>query len=192
VWLLYHVLSSIQSELTNKYVFFLISWLSITVVVGAQWGDEGKGKIIDFLSQKTDYIIRFHGGNNAGHTVINSYGTFPLHLVPSGIFAKKAKTCISSGTVLDLEVLVGEISMLKKAKIVLKGRLFISPRCHVIMPYHKILDGLYEIAKGKAKTGTTGRGIGPVYADKASYNGIRLIDLLDKNNSPKNFLFSLG
>lgn len=166
--------------LTKLVVFFLITELSTTVVIGAQWGDEGKGKIIDSLARNADYIIRFHGGNNAGHTVINEFGKFPLHLVPSGIFSKKAKACISNGTVLDLQVLVDEIAMLTKAKVALKNKLFISPRCHVIMPYHKILDGLYEAAKGKAKTGTTGRGIGPVYADKASYNGIRLIDFLDK------------
>src|SRR6185369_15329600 len=117
-----------------------------------------------------DFVVRFHGGNNAGHTVINEYGKFPLHLVPSGIFAKKSHACISSGTVLDLEVLVQEIAMLSKAGVALKNKLSISPRCHVIMPYHKILDKLYEEAKGKAKTGTTGRGIGPVYADKVSYN----------------------
>ncbi len=165
--------------------------MNTTVVIGAQWGDEGKGKIIDYLSQQSDYIIRFHGGNNAGHTVINEFGTFPLHLVPSGIFSKKAKACISNGTVLDLEVLVTEIAMLTKAKIPLKNKLFISPRCHIIMPYHKILDGLYEQAKGKAKTGTTGRGIGPVYADKVSYNGIRLIDLLDKKQFSKKLAVQL-
>jgi len=153
--------------------------MAVTVIIGSQWGDEGKGKIIDFLSQNTDYVIRYHGGNNAGHTVINEFGRFPLHLVPSGIFAKKARACISSGTVLDLEVLVNEIEMLKKAKIPLTNKLFISPRCHIIMPYHKILDVLIEEAKGKGKTGTTGRGIGPVYADKVSYNGIRLIDLFE-------------
>lgn len=154
--------------------------MNTTFVIGAQWGDEGKGKIIDFLSQNADFVVRFHGGNNAGHTVINEFGKFPLHLVPSGIFAKKAHACISSGTVLDLEVLADEIAMLTKAGVSPKNKLSISPRCHVIMPYHKILDKLYEEAKGKAKTGTTGRGIGPVYADKVSYNGIRLIDFLNK------------
>lgn len=151
-----------------------------TLILGSQWGDEGKGKIIDFLSEKADYVIRFQGGNNAGHTVINKYGSFPLHLVPSGIFSK-ATACISNGTVLDLEVLAEEIAMLEKAGIKLKGRLLISPRCHVIMPYHKRLDHLYEKAKGNAKTGTTGRGIGPVYADKVSYQGIRLYDFMNKN-----------
>src|SRR5258708_3387053 len=154
-------------------------FMRASLVIGAQWGDEGKGKIADFLSSKADYVVRFNGGNNAGHTVINQYGTFPLHLVPSGIFSK-AIACITNGTVLDLEVLADEIAMLEKAGINLKGRLFISPRCHVIMPYHKLLDKLYEEVKGKAKTGTTGRGIGPVFADKVSYQGITLYDLLKK------------
>lgn len=153
--------------------------MSITLVIGSQWGDEGKGKIIDYLSKKANFVVRFHGGNNAGHTVINSYGKFPMHLIPSGIFSK-TKACISNGTVLDLEVLVQEIAMLQKAGIDLSEKLFISPRCHIIMPYHKVLDKVYEEAKGKAKTGTTGRGIGPVYADKVSYNGIRLADLQNK------------
>lgn len=150
-----------------------------SLVIGSQWGDEGKGKIADFLSAKADYVVRFNGGNNAGHTVINSYGTFPLHLVPSGIFSK-AVACITNGTVLDLAVLAEEITLLEKAGIKLKGRLLISPRCHIIMPYHKLLDKLYEEAKGKAATGTTGRGIGPVFADKVSYNGIRLFDLINR------------
>lgn len=150
------------------------------IIIGSQWGDEGKGKIIDFLSEKSDIIIRFHGGNNAGHTVVNKFGKFAMHLIPSGIFNKKAKAIIANGVILDLEVLVNEIKLLEIAGIKLKGRLFISPRCHVIMPYHKILDGLYEKARGKAKTGTTRRGIGPTYADKVSYNGIRLADFFDK------------
>lgn len=153
-----------------------------TLVIGSQWGDEGKGKIIDFLAEKSDYVVRFHGGNNAGHTVINSFGRFAMHLIPSGIFSKKTKALITNGVVLDLEVLISEIEMLEKAGISLKDRLFISPRCHLIMPYHKLLDRLYEEAKGKQKTGTTGRGIGPVHADKVSYNGIRLADLMDKKN----------
>ena len=154
--------------------------MGVNIIIGAQWGDEGKGKIIDYLSEKSDLVVRFHGGNNAGHTVINNYGKFAMHLVPSGIFNKKAKALISNGVILDLEVLVSEIEMLKKAGIKVKGRLFISPRCHVIMPYHKILDRLYEDLKGKAKTGTTGRGIGPTYSDKVSYNGIRLSDFYNK------------
>lgn len=154
--------------------------MSSTFIIGSQWGDEGKGKIIDYLSQKSTYVVRFHGGNNAGHTVINKYGKFAMHLVPSGIFHKNATSLITNGVVLDLEVLLTEIQMLEKAGIQTHGRLFISPRCHIIMPYHKLLDKLYEEAKGKAKTGTTGRGIGPVYSDKVSYNGIRIFDLLNK------------
>lgn len=151
----------------------------VHVIVGAQWGDEGKGKIVDFLTQKADAVIRFHGGNNAGHTVKNAYGTFPLHLVPSGIFNTNALAFITGGVVLDLGVLADEIDLVAKALPDFSRRLFISPRCHVIMPYHKLLDRLYEEAKGKGKTGTTGRGIGPVYADKVSYLGIRLGDFFD-------------
>lgn len=154
--------------------------MATTLVIGSQWGDEGKGKIIDYLATKSDYVVRFHGGNNAGHTVINEYGKFAMHLIPSGIFNPSTKAIISGGVVLDLEVLLYEIKMLEKVGLKIKGRLFISPRCHLIMPYHKILDNLYEQAKGKAKIGTTGRGIGPVYSDKVSYNGIRIYDLLDK------------
>jgi len=154
--------------------------MSVTLVIGSQWGDEGKGKIIDFLSPHQDFVVRFHGGNNAGHTVVNDYGRFPMHLIPSGIFNKNATAIISNGAVIDIEVLLLEIEMLEKAGINIKNRLFVSPRCHLIMPYHKLLDALYEEAKGKGKTGTTGRGIGPVHADKVSYNGIRIWDLMDK------------
>lgn len=154
--------------------------MAITLVIGSQWGDEGKGKIIDYLSESSDFTVRFHGGNNAGHTILNNYGKFAMHLIPCGIFHNKTKAIISNGVILDLEVLTAEIEMLKKAKINLKNRLFISTRCHLIMPYHKLLDKLLEEVKGKAKTGTTGRGIGPTYADKVSYNGIRILDLLDK------------
>lgn len=154
--------------------------MAATIVIGSQWGDEGKGKIIDYLSRQSDYVVRFHGGNNAGHTVINEYGKFALHLIPSGIFHKNVVSCISNGTVIDLEVLLSEIDSLKKSGVDIKNRLIISPRCHVIMPYHKTLDKAYENAKGKYKIGTTGRGIGPVYADKVSYNGIRLGEVLDK------------
>lgn len=154
--------------------------MSTTVIIGAQWGDEGKGKIIDFLAEDSDYVVRFHGGNNAGHTIINSKGKFSLHLMPSGIFNSKTKNIISNGAILDLDVLIREIDEIEKAGFKVKNRLVISPRCHLIMPYHKLLDSLYEEAKGKGKTGTTGRGIGPTYADKASYNGIRLGDLMNQ------------
>ncbi|MDO8583516.1 MAG: adenylosuccinate synthase [bacterium] len=154
--------------------------MALNVIIGAQWGDEGKGKIIDYLAAQSDYVIRFHGGNNAGHTIINDYGKFAMHLVPSGIFYKNTISVIANGTVIDLEVLVNEIEMLKKAGVNFSNRLMISPRCHIIMPYHKLLEKVYETAKGKAKTGSTGRGIGPTYADKVSYNGIRIIDTFDK------------
>lgn len=156
--------------------------MALTLVAGSQWGDEGKGKIVDYLSLKSDYVIRFHGGNNAGHTVVNNFGKFPMHLIPSGVFNKKTKVIIANGVILDLEVLILEIELLKKAGITIKNRLYISPRCHLIMPYHKVLDRLYEEAKGKNKTGTTGRGIGPTYSDKVSYNGIRVADLMDKTS----------
>ncbi|KAA0273090.1 MAG: adenylosuccinate synthase, partial [Chloroflexi bacterium] len=150
--------------------------MSVIAVIGSQWGDEGKGKVVDFLAERADFVARFNGGNNAGHTVINEFGTFKIHLVPSGIFAKKTVGLIGGGVVIDPAVLIEEIEMLNKAGVNVDGRLWISPRSHLIMPYHKILDGLYEEAKGAGATGTTRRGIGPVFADKVSYNGIRWTD----------------
>jgi len=150
--------------------------MTVTAVIGSQWGDEGKGKVVDFLAERVDYVARFNGGNNAGHTVINEFGTFKIHLVPSGIFAQNTVGLIGGGVVIDPQVLLEEIDMLNKAGVKVDGRLWVSPRSHLIMPYHKILDGLYEEAKGAGATGTTRRGIGPVFADKVSYNGIRWTD----------------
>ena len=150
--------------------------MTVTAVIGSQWGDEGKGKVVDFLAERMDYVARFNGGNNAGHTVINEFGTFKIHLVPSGIFAQNTVGLIGGGVVIDPAVLIEEIEKLNKAGVGLDGRLWISPRSHLIMPYHKILDGLYEDAKGAGATGTTRRGIGPEFADKVSYNGIRWTD----------------
>lgn len=150
--------------------------MSVTAVIGSQWGDEGKGKVVDFLAEHADYVARFNGGNNAGHTVINEFGTFKIHLVPSGIFAQNTTGLIGGGVVIDPSVMIEEIEMLNKSGVNVDGRLWISPRSHLIMPYHKILDGLYEEAKGAGATGTTRRGIGPVFADKVSYNGIRWSD----------------
>src|SRR4030067_219014 len=147
--------------------------MPVTAVIGTQWGDEGKGKVVDYLAEHADYVARFNGGNNAGHTVINEFGTFKIHLVPSGIFARNAVGLIGGGVVIDPAVLIDEIDLLSNAGVGVEGRLWISPRSHLIMPYHKILDGLYEEAKGAGATGTTRRGIGPVIADKDSYNGIR-------------------
>ena len=150
--------------------------MTVTAIIGAQWGDEGKGKAVDFLAAEADYVARFNGGNNAGHTVINEFGTFKIHLVPSGIFSQNTVGLIGGGVVIDPAVLLEEIDMLNRAGVGLERRLWISPRSHLIMPYHKILDGLYEEAKGAGATGTTRRGIGPVFADKVSYNGIRWTD----------------
>lgn len=152
-----------------------------TAVIGAQWGDEGKGKFVDFLAQKSDFVVRFNGGNNAGHTVINKFGKFSFHLMPSGIFQLKAQCLISNGVVIDPAILFSEIKLVNDVGIKTVGRLWISPRAHIIMPYHRLLDGLYEQAKGKSKIGTTGSGIGPCYADKVSYNGIRVGDLMQPN-----------
>lgn len=153
--------------------------MTVTIILGTQWGDEGKGKAIDTFAGDFDYVARFNGGNNAGHTIVNEHGTFRIHLVPSGIFYPRAKCLIGGGVVMDPAVLIEEMSSLTKAGIKLDKRLLISPRAHVIMPYHKILDGLYEEAKGAGATGTTRRGIGPTFADKISYNGIRWSDFAD-------------
>jgi adenylosuccinate synthase len=155
--------------------------MSVTIVLGTQWGDEGKGKAIDTFAGDFDFVARFNGGNNAGHTIVNHLGTFKIHLVPSGVFYPKTKCLIGGGVVIDPAVLIEEMGSLHKAGIKLENRLFISPRAHVIMPYHKILDGLYEQAKGAGATGTTRRGIGPTFADKVSYNGIRWSDFADKD-----------
>ena len=148
------------------------------VIVGTQWGDEGKGKIIDILSQEVDYIVRYQGGNNAGHTVVVASREYIFHLIPSGILHKGKICCIGNGVVVDPAVLLHEISDLAKAGINIDGRLKISDLAHVILPYHKILDQLRE-TKRENKIGTTGRGIGPCYADKIARCGIRMIDLLN-------------
>ncbi|MBI2404950.1 adenylosuccinate synthase [Candidatus Gottesmanbacteria bacterium] len=166
--------------------------MMITVVLGMQWGDEGKGKIVDLAARRADYVVRFHGGNNAGHTVVIADKKFSFHLVPSGIFNPKTVAIIAGGTILDLEVLVGEMELLEKAGIKLKHKLVLSPRCHLILPYHKALDHAYENARGKNKLGTTGRGIGPTYADKVSYNGLRLYELLHWNTFVEKFTFQAG
>lgn len=164
----------------------------IQLVVGTQWGDEGKGKLVDVLAAKSKYVVRFHGGNNAGHTVIVNGKKHPFHLIPSGILQPKATAVIGNGVVLDPVVLMEEIAILKKEGMDIKKKLIISPRCHLIMPYHKELDQAYENARGKNKLGTTKRGIGPVYADKVSYNGIRVYELLDWKLFVEKFTFQTG
>ena len=148
------------------------------VVVGTQWGDEGKGKIIDVLGDRADYVVRFQGGNNAGHTVVVNGEKFILHLLPSGMLHGQGKCIIGPGVVVDPKVLLKELDTLeeKGAKI---DHLFISDRAHLIMPYHIKLDILQEERGGNNKIGTTKRGIGPCYADKFSRVGIRAVDLLD-------------
>ena len=148
------------------------------VLVGMQWGDEGKGKVIDILSQKVDYVVRYQGGNNAGHTVVVGNKEYIFHLIPSGILHAGKICCIGNGVVIDPEVLEHELDSLRKNGVDFSKRFKISTLAHLIMPYHKNLDQLRE-TKRKNKIGTTGRGIGPCYADKINRCGIRMIDLLN-------------
>jgi len=148
-------------------------------IIGGQWGDEGKGKVVDLLAQEAKVIVRFSGGDNAGHTVINPYGEFRLHIVPAGIFSPQAICIISNGVVINPAVLIGEIDQLNQRGVD-TGRLFISDRAHLIMPYHVLLDGLEEEARAGKAIGTTRKGIGPAFGDKAARLGIRAGDLLDK------------
>ncbi len=149
----------------------------ITAIVGAQWGDEGKGKITDFFAGESDYVVRFHGGNNAGHTVIVDGKIFKLHLIPSGIIYGGPMSIIGNGVVVDPKALLDEIEYIKGKEI--DPRLMISDRAHVIMPYHIELDGALSNHQGNLAAGSTRRGIAPVYADKMFRNGIRIIDLLE-------------
>ncbi|MBI4428303.1 MAG: adenylosuccinate synthase [Ignavibacteriales bacterium] len=159
--------------------------MSVQVIVGAQWGDEGKGKIVDHLSEGADIVARYQGGANAGHTVIipsrngKAEQEFVLHLIPSGIFHRRVTCVIGNGVVLDPVALMTEIEQLKRLGIETAGRLLISHHAHLIMPYHKLLDAARE--QGNQKIGTTGRGIGPAYIDKYMRTGIRVVDLLDRD-----------
>ena len=148
-------------------------------VVGAQWGDEGKGKVVDYLASSFDYTARYAGGHNAGHTVMFNDHRYVLQLVPSGILRPGKKAVIGSGTVVDPVALLGELDNLKKSGVDVNGRLFISNRAHLIFPYHRALDQAAEAALGSEKIGTTSRGIGPAYEDKMARRGIRVCDLLD-------------
>ena len=147
-------------------------------VIGGQWGDEGKGKIIDYLAGRVDAVVRYGGGSNAGHTVVNDKGTFQLHMVPSGICWPGVAGIIGNGVVVDADVLLGELSELD-ARGIDTSNLFVSERAHLIMPYHVLLDELEEKARGDSAIGTTGRGVGPAYVDKTGRMGIRVGDLLD-------------
>lgn len=172
--------------------------MSNIVVVGTQWGDEGKGKVVDLLTAKLDLVVRFQGGNNAGHTLVVDGKQFIFHIIPSGILYEDKKCLIGNGLVVDPEVLLEEIENLKKTGILISPeRLSLSEKAHIIMPYHKAIDLAREAAKGKAKLGTTGRGIGPCYEDKVARIGVRAVDLTEPeileekvraNLKEKNFL----
>ncbi len=152
--------------------------MSVSVLVGSQWGDEGKGKIVDILSARYDVVARYQGGANAGHTIVIGDQQFILHLIPSGMLREDCECVIGNGVVIDPQALLEEIKLLEDHGITVKGRLFISHNAHLIMPYHKVIDSINE--SGDNKIGTTGRGIGPCYIDKYDRKGIRIIDLLDK------------
>src|SRR5262245_30078931 len=154
-----------------------------TILVGAQWGDEGKGKIIDFLTEEADLVVRSQGGNNAGHTVIIGDKKYILHLIPSGILRAGKACVIGNGVVVDPVDLVRELDVLRGQGIRVGDNLFISDCAHVVFPYHRLLDECRERAKGDRKIGTTKRGIGPCYGDKVERTGLRMGDLVD----PKGF-----
>ena len=151
--------------------------MKVTTIIGAQWGDEGKGKVTDYLADDSKVVARSQGGNNAGHTIVVHGKKHKLHLLPSGILRKDVVSVIGNGVVVNPDVLLKELDNLESER----GQLLISDRAHVIMPYHKLLDGGEESSKGKSMIGTTGNGIGPCYSDKASRIGIRMGDLLDDN-----------
>lgn len=157
--------------------------MSVSVLVGSQWGDEGKGKVVDILSEGYEIVARYQGGANAGHTVEIGDAKFVLHLIPSGILRDGVICVIGNGVVIDPQALLDEIALLEKNNIKIKGRLFISQNAHLIMPYHKLLDSISE--SGTNKIGTTGRGIGPCYIDKYARKGIRIVDLLNKDSLEK-------
>ena len=164
--------------------------MPVIVVVGGQWGDEGKGKVVDFLAERVNMVVRFSGGDNAGHTVINPFGKFKLHLVPSGIFYPDVTCIIANGVVVNPAVLTTEIDDLNKRGID-TSRLFISDRANLVMPYHILLDGLEEEARGGGALGTTRRGIGPAFTDKVARLGIRAGELLNRETLKQRLGFVL-
>ncbi len=153
--------------------------MTVLAVVGGQWGDEGKGKVVDLLTPRAQVVARYNGGDNAGHTVINPRGTFRLHLIPSGIFNAEASCIIGNGVVVNPQRLLEEMALLRQSGVSL-SRLYISEAAHVILPFHLLLDGLEEEARGEGVIGTTHRGIGPAYTDKVARFGVRMVDLLDE------------
>jgi adenylosuccinate synthase len=153
--------------------------MPVVAIVGAQWGDEGKGRVVDMLAQQARMVVRFSGGDNAGHSVVNPHGEFKLHLIPSGIFDPGVACIIGNGVAINPGVLIGEIDRLNERGVD-TSNLFISDRAHLIMPYHLLLDGMEEEARGGGAIGTTLKGVGPAFTDKAARLGIRAGDLLDK------------
>ena len=151
-----------------------------SIVVGTQWGDEGKGRVVDIVAKECSHVVRYQGGHNAGHTLVVDGETFALQLIPSGVLYEHVIPVIGNGVVVDPHVLLAEIEMLG-AKGVDCSRLMVSPQAHLVLPYHQLMDELAETQLGDAKLGTTKRGIGPAYADKASRTGIRVEDLLDSD-----------
>src|SRR5438270_6715531 len=149
-----------------------------TILIGAQWGDEGKGKIIDVLTADADIVVRSQGGNNAGHTVIHRGTKYILHLIPSGILRRGKRCVIGNGVVIDPVALVGEIEGLRNLGVQIGKNLLISDCAHLVLPYHRVLDEQRELRKGHTKIGTTKRGIGPAYGDKAARTGLRISDLM--------------
>jgi adenylosuccinate synthase len=162
------------------------------IVVGTQWGDEGKGKIVDLLTSEADVVARYQGGNNAGHTVVIGGQQHILHLIPSGILHPGKKCVIGNGVVIDPAAMLEEMDGVIAKGLVLEGNLMISKRAHVIMPYHKVLDGASEVKKGGNKIGTTGRGIGPCYVDKMARNGVRVSDLIDEERLREKVLHNVA
>ncbi len=155
--------------------------MPVTIVIGTQWGDEGKGKVVDLLSEEVDIVARYQGGANAGHTICWGDKTFVLHLVPSGIFHKHVACVIGNGVVIDPVALLEEIRLIRALGYEVEGRLWISHNAHLIMPYHKKLEEVRERRRDREAIGTTGRGIGPAYVDKFARTGIRVVDLLDRD-----------
>ena len=197
-FLLILIIISVKKTIVVELKKFTTPSQSATVIVGTQFGDEGKGKLVDYLSDQYDIVVRYQGGANAGHTICFDNKTVVLHLIPSGIFHKKCVCVIGNGVVIDPAALLDEIRKVEELGYEVKGRLFISHNAHLIMPYHKLLDSLHESAQGDHKIGTTGRGIGPSYEDKFARKGIRVVDLLSsevlqeklrENLAAKNKLF---
>jgi adenylosuccinate synthase len=165
--------------------------LANVIVIGAQWGDEGKGKITDLLSRSADVVVRPQGGVNAGHTIVVKGQTFKLHLIPSGILYPETECIIGSGTVIDPQILLQEMDQLAALNVSVE-RLYISQTAHVTMPYHRLLDQASEEKRGEHKIGTTGRGIGPTYADKSERTGIRVVDLMEPETLEKKLAWTIN